>query len=56
MTSRAVFALAAGTALAVLLFVAVVRPAVERGGWGELAAIAAAFALVLIGERWLRSR
>jgi ABC-type transport system involved in cytochrome c biogenesis permease subunit len=42
--------------LALLLFFAVVRPAIERGGVGELVAIAALFIAILLGERWLRSR
>ena len=44
------------TALAVLLFLAVVRPALERGGVGELIGVAALFVAILLGERWLRSR
>jgi hypothetical protein len=42
--------------LTLLLFLAVVRPAIERGGIGEFVAIAAIFIAILIGERWLRSR
>lgn len=41
---------------AFLLFTAVVRPAVERGGWGELAFVVAVFLAVLFAERWARSR
>lgn len=56
MTARAVFALVAGAILALLLFAVVVRPAVERGGWAELAFVAAGFAAILLAERWLRRR
>ena len=38
-----------------LLFL-VIRPAVERGGAGELLIIAAIFAAILLTERWLRTR
>ncbi|MGH2490772.1 MAG: hypothetical protein ACRDF9_04620 [Candidatus Limnocylindria bacterium] len=41
--------------VATLLFL-VVRPAVDRGGAGELLVIAAIFAAVLLIERWLRTR
>jgi hypothetical protein len=34
----------------------VVRPAVDRGGAGELLIIAGIFAAVLLVERWLRTR
>lgn len=56
MTARAAFVLAAGTGLALLLFVLVLRPAVERGGWGELLLVVLIFAAVLGFERWLRTR
>jgi hypothetical protein len=42
--------------LTLLLFLVVVRPAIERGGIGEFVAIAALFLAILLGERWLRSR
>jgi hypothetical protein len=42
--------------LALLLFVAVVRPAIDRGGVGELVGVALLFLVILIAERWLRSR
>lgn len=48
-------AIAAGV-LALLLFFAVVRPAIERGGIGELVGVAALFVVILLAERWLRSR
>jgi hypothetical protein len=41
--------------VAMLVFL-VIRPAVERGGAGELLVIAAIFAAVLLIERWLRTR
>jgi len=34
----------------------VIRPAVDRGGAGELLVVAAIFAVVLLIERWLRTR
>jgi hypothetical protein len=40
---------------AMLLFL-VIRPAVDRGGAGELLVIAAIFAAILLFERWLRTR
>ena len=42
--------------LALLLFFAVVRPAIDRGGTGELIGIGALFLVILLAERWLRSR
>jgi len=41
--------------LTTLLFL-VIRPAVDRGGAGELLVIAGIFAAVLLIERWLRTR
>jgi len=34
----------------------VVRPAIERGGYGELAGVGALFLVILVAERWIRSR
>jgi len=42
--------------LAATLVFLVIRPAVDRGGAGELLVIAAIFAAVLLIERWLRTR
>ena len=43
--------------LLLLIFVVlVIRPAVERGGVGEILIIIAIFAAVLLFERYLRSR
>ncbi|HET8569926.1 MAG TPA: hypothetical protein VFM93_13180 [Candidatus Limnocylindria bacterium] len=42
--------------LALSLFFLVIRPAVERGGAGELVLVAGFFASVLLFERWLRTR
>lgn len=56
MTARAVFMATAAGVLTLLLFLAVVRPAIDRGGLGEFLAIAALFIAILLGERWLRSR
>ncbi|HEV8655050.1 MAG TPA: hypothetical protein VGR85_06025 [Candidatus Limnocylindria bacterium] len=41
--------------VATLLFL-VIRPAVDRGGAGELLVIVGIFAAVLLIERWLRTR
>jgi hypothetical protein len=46
----------AAAVLTLLLFLAVVRPAIDRGGLGEFLGIAALFLFILIAERWLRSR
>ena len=46
----------AAAVLTLLLVLVVVRPAIERGGLGEFLAIAAIFAAILLGERWLRTR
>jgi hypothetical protein len=42
--------------LAVTLVFLVIRPAVERGGAGELLVIAGIFGAILLIERWLRTR
>jgi len=55
-TAQGRFALIAGLVLAVLLFVVVVRPAIERGGWGEVALVGLVLAAILLVERWLRTR
>jgi len=46
----------AGAVLAFFLVVIVIQPAVARGGWAELALVAAAFLVILGFERWLRTR
>ena len=56
MTMRVVFMATAAAVLTLLLFVAVIRPAIDRGGLGEFLGIAAIFVAILLGERWLRSR
>ena len=50
------FVAASAAALGALLFIVVVRPAVERGGVGELIGLAVVFFAILVGERWLRTR
>jgi len=45
-----------GVFLAATLIFLVIRPAVDRGGAGELLVIAGIFAAVLLIERWLRTR
>ncbi len=56
MTGRVLLLLLGALVAAFLLFTAVVRPAVERGGWGELAFVVIVFLAVLFAERWARSR
>ena len=46
----------AAAVLTLLLFLAVVRPAIDRGGAGELIGVAALFVAILLAERWMRSR
>ena len=46
----------AAAVMTLLLFIAVVKPAIDRGGLGEFLGIAALFVAILLGERWLRSR
>jgi len=46
----------AAAILTLLLFVAVVRPALRARWPGEFLGIAALFVAILLGERWLRSR
>jgi hypothetical protein len=55
-TARPLFMATAAAVLTLLLFVFVVRPAIDRGGLGEFLGIAALFVAILLGERWLRSR
>lgn len=54
--ARRRFMLVAGAVLAVLFVLFVFRPAVERGGIGEFGIIAIVFAVIVIVERWIRSR
>lgn len=42
--------------MALLMFVFVIQPAIARGGVGEILIVAAIFAVVLLSERWLRTR
>jgi hypothetical protein len=56
MSSRLVFQIVVGVVLATTLLFLVIRPAVDRGGAGELLVIAGIFAAVLLVERWLRTR
>ncbi|HEV8534541.1 MAG TPA: hypothetical protein VGR87_02325 [Candidatus Limnocylindria bacterium] len=39
-----------------LLFIVVVRPAIDRGGYAELVGVAALVLAILLAERWIRSR
>jgi len=55
-TARVVFMATAAAVMTLLLFIAVVKPAIDRGGLGEFLGIAALFVAILLGERWLRSR
>jgi hypothetical protein len=55
-TGRVVFMATAAAVLTLLLIVAVVIPAISRGGLGEFLGIAVLFIAILLGERWLRTR
>ncbi len=50
------FQILVGVVLVTTLLLLVIRPAVERGGAGELLIIAGIFAAILLIERWLRTR
>jgi hypothetical protein len=56
LSARVVFMATAAAVLTLLLFLAVIKPAIDRGGIGEFLGIAALFVAILLGERWLRSR
>jgi hypothetical protein len=56
LTSRVVFQIVVGVVLLATLLFLVIRPAVDRGGAGELLIIAGIFAAILLIERWLRTR
>ncbi|HEY7623614.1 MAG TPA: hypothetical protein VIA63_01155 [Candidatus Limnocylindria bacterium] len=56
MTARVVFMATAAAVLTLLLIVAVVLPAISRGGLVEFLGVAGLFAAVLVFERWLRTR
>jgi len=51
-----VFQIVVGVVLVTTLLFLVIRPAVERGGAGELLIIAGIFIAILLIERWLRTR
>jgi hypothetical protein len=53
---RRAFVLAAGTLLALVVVLLVIRPGVERGGIQEVLIVAAILAAILLFERYLRSR
>jgi len=42
--------------MVLLLYVFVIQPAAARGGVGEILIVAVIFAVVLLTERWLRTR
>ncbi|MFN2520332.1 MAG: hypothetical protein ABR525_04720 [Candidatus Limnocylindria bacterium] len=56
MSARARFMTVAAVVLALLFVVIVLLPAVARGGLEELLLVGAAFAFVLLFERYLRTR
>jgi len=56
LTGRALFIAVSAVAVAFLFILVVVRPAIERGGYGELAGVVALFLVILVAERWARSR
>jgi len=55
-TSRGAFVTIAAVALAGLVLLLVVRPALERGGVVELLVVVVAAISILLFERWLRTR
>jgi hypothetical protein len=56
LSSRLLFQILVGLVMGAMLLFLVIRPAVDRGGAGELLVIAAIFAAVVLIERWLRTR
>lgn len=56
MDRRRAFVVAAGTLLALVFVLLVVRPGIERGGVQEVLVIAAIFGAILLFERYLRTR
>ena len=56
LTGRALFIAVSAVVVAFLFILVVVRPAIERGGYGELAGVVALFLAILLAERWARSR
>lgn len=54
MSGRTLFAIVAGSVLALALLLVVVIPGVERGGWGEIAGVLALIGAALVVERVLR--
>ena len=56
LSGRALLIAASGAVFLFLLVMVVVRPAIERGGYGELAGVGALFLVILVAERWIRSR
>ena len=56
MSGRFAFLLVAAAVLGAALLTVVVRPAVERGGWGEVVGLALVVLVVLLAERWMRGR
>jgi hypothetical protein len=56
LSSRRLFQIVVGVVMGAMLLFLVIRPAVDRGGAGELLVIAAIFAAILLFERWVRTR
>ena len=56
LTARALFIAVSAVVVVFLFILVVVRPAIERGGYGELAGVVALFLAILLAERWARSR
>jgi len=56
MDRRRAFVVVAATVLALVFVGLVIQPGVERGGVQEVLIIAAIFAVILLFERYLRSR
>lgn len=56
LTGRALFIAISAVVVVFLFILVVVRPAIERGGYGELGGVLALFLAILLAERWARSR
>jgi hypothetical protein len=56
LTGRGLFIAVSAAVFAFLLVMVVVRPAIERGGYGELAGVVALFLVIILAERWMRTR
>ena len=56
MDRRRAFVVGAGSLLLLIFALLVIRPAIERGGPGEILIVVVIFGGILLFERYLRSR